>query len=163
MLDKSNRKKAVIRMRNNMIWLRVASLGCVVLVVSGCSETPDGRIPVYPTTGQITVNGQPAAGVRVVMYGATDDLKGQGTVAPYAETDESGKFSLTSYDRNDGAPAGKFTVTAFWPGEIPPDADQEMYEPKDQLKEKYIDPKKSGLEVTVPEGGGELPTIDLKV
>ena len=57
--------------------------------------------------------------------------------------------------------AGRFSVTVFWPEPIPAGADQEMYRRKDRLNGRYMDPKKSGLTVEVPQGGGELPTFEL--
>jgi hypothetical protein len=117
---------------------------------------------VYPASGQVTVNGQPAAGAQVAFYGATPELTGPGTPAPAATTDENGEYRLRSYDPEDGAPAGEFKVTVVWPEPIPPNVDQEMYRPKDRLKGRYSHPDKSGLKMTVPEGGGELPPIELK-
>jgi hypothetical protein len=130
--------------------------------IAGCSKTEEGRIPVYPVSGKVTVNGQSAAGARVVFYGATPDLTGPGTPAPAGTTDENGEFRLRSYDPEDGAPAGEFKVTVDWPEPIPPNVDQEMYRPKDRLQGRYSNPDKSGLRITVPEGGGELPPIELK-
>jgi hypothetical protein len=100
-------------------------------------------------------------GAEVVLYGATPELIGPGTIPPEGVTDESGAFSLRSYEPDDGAPAGKFNVTIFWPEPIPEGADQEMFQPKDRLKEKYLDPETSGLTADVPVGGGELPTFAL--
>ena len=140
-----------------------AILAVSTAVAIGCEQTPDGQLKVYRTSGKVLVNGQPAEGIKVVLYGATPDLQGPGTVAPYGQTDADGEFALTSYELNDGAPAGKFNVTAFWPEPIPAGADEEMYEPKDQLKDQYLDANKSGLKVSVPKGGGELPTFELKM
>jgi hypothetical protein len=132
------------------------------MCVGGCSETDDGRLQVYPVSGKVTVNGQPVEGAEVVFYGATPDLTGPGTPAPVGTTDANGEFRLRSYDPEDGAPAGKFNVTVIWREPIPPNADREMYQPKDRLQGRYSDPKKSGLTATVEEGGGELPPFELK-
>jgi hypothetical protein len=116
---------------------------------------------VYPVTGKVTVGGQPAEGAEVVFYGATPDLQGPGTVAPAGTTDKDGVFQLRSYEPNDGAPAGKFNVTVFWPEPIPEGVDEEMYQPKDRLKQRYLNPEKSGLTAEVPVGGAELPPFEL--
>jgi hypothetical protein len=133
-----------------------------LLIATGCSKVEDGRMEVFPVSGKVTVNGQPAAGAHVVFYGATPDLTGPGTPAPDGTTDENGEYRLRSYDPEDGAPAGEFKVTVEWPEPIPPNVDQEMYRPKDRLKGRYSNPDKSGLKRTVPEGGGELPPIELQ-
>ncbi|WP_425400117.1 hypothetical protein [Aeoliella sp.] len=132
-----------------------------LLTTCGCESQPEGRMKVYRTTGSVTVDGQPAEGVKIVLYGATPDLTGPGTVAPYAETDAEGEFSLTSYESGDGAPAGKFKVTAIWPEPAPPDADAEFFEPKDLLKDKYLTPDSTPLEATVEEGSTTLPPFEL--
>jgi hypothetical protein len=133
---------------------------CAALAV-GCGKQNDGRAPLYPASGQVTVGGQPAAGAEVVFYGATSDLQGPGTIAPVGTTDENGRYQLSSYGVDDGAPAGKFNVTVHWPEPIPPGADEEMYQPKDRLKQKYLDPKSAGITMEIPVGGGELPPIAL--
>ncbi len=139
----------------------VCAYTLAALVVAGCSKSDDGRLEVYPVTGKVTVGGRPAEGAEVVLYGATPELKGPGTIPPEGTTDENGAFSLTSYEPNDGAPAGKFHVTIFWPEPIPEGADQEMFQPKDRLKQKYLNPDASGLTAEVPVGGGELPPFEL--
>lgn len=116
---------------------------------------------VYPTSGVVKVGGQPVEGAKVILFGATPEVTGPGTVPPQGETDENGAFQLTSYEPNDGAPAGTFKVTIFWP-EPTPDNAGEMFRPKDRLKGKYSDPESSGLTAEVPEGGGELPSFELK-
>jgi hypothetical protein len=93
--------------------------------------------------------------------GATPDLKGPGTIPPVGTTDANGEFALTSYEPDDGAPAGKFQVTVFWPEPIPEGADEEMFQPKDRLKEKYLDPETSQLSAEIPVGGAELAPFEL--
>jgi len=132
------------------------------LGLAGCGPAPiEGRLAVFPTRGAVTVAGQPAAGARVVLYGATAELQGPGTVAPAGVADAEGRFELGSYELSDGAPAGKFLVSVCWPEAIPPGVDAEMFQPKDRLQRKYLDPQKSGLTVEIPPGGGELPPLQL--
>jgi hypothetical protein len=123
------------------------AVGLVLLVV-GCAKD-DGRIDVYPVTGKVLVNGAPAEGAQVVFYPVAEELRKPGMPIPEAVTDANGQFILRSYDPNDGAPA---------------DADPAAgtYNPKDRLGGRYLDPKKSGLSVTIEEGGAELPPFELK-
>ena len=116
---------------------------------------------VFPTSGIVRVGGQPVSGATVVLFGATPEVSGPGTVPPQGVTDESGAFRLTSYELDDGAPAGAFKVTVFWP-EPTPDNAGEMFQPKDRLKGKYSNPETSGLTAEISEGGGELPPFELK-
>ena len=126
----------------------------------GCAEV-DNRVPVYPVSGKILVNGVGAEGAKVVFYGASKDLTGKGTVLPSAVTDSEGNFKLRSYDPEDGAPAGKYAVSIIWPEPIPEGADVEMFEPPDRLKLRYVDPKQSGLTAEVVEGGIDLAPFEL--
>ncbi|QDU54492.1 hypothetical protein [Aeoliella mucimassa] len=133
----------------------------LVLAV-GCDSTPDGQLKVYPTSGKVLVNDQPAEGVKIVLYGNSADLQGTGTPAPYGVTNPQGEFVLTSYEYEDGSPAGEFKVTAIWPAPIPEGEDEEMYQPEDKLQEKYVSSETTPLTITVPKGGGELETIHLE-
>lgn len=153
-------KNPLSAMQRSSSMARVIVLGSL-LVVAGCSQSDDGRMQVYPVTGKVTVGGQPAEGAEVVFYGATPDLKGPGTIPPVGTTDANGEFSLTSYEPDDGAPAGKFQVTVFWPEPIPEGADEEMFQPKDRLKEKYLDPETSQLSAEIPVGGAVLAPFEL--
>jgi hypothetical protein len=138
-------------------------LAMAIAFFGGCSEgVVDGRVKVYPVSGAVKVGGQPAAGARVVFYGATPELTGPGAVAPVALADENGVFSLQSYEPQDGAPAGTFNVTVSWPEEVPEGVDPEVNRPKDRLKNRYLNPETSGLTAEVPEGGVELPPFELK-
>jgi hypothetical protein len=127
----------------------------------GCGGADDGRIAVYPVRGKVMVNGAPAEGAKVVLYGATPELSGRGSVLPSGVTDANGEFRLRSYEPGDGTPAGEYQVSILWLEPIPEDADQEMYEPKDRLELKFADPAQSGLVAEVPEGGCELPIFNL--
>ncbi|MBN1851130.1 MAG: hypothetical protein JW829_00340 [Pirellulales bacterium] len=129
--------------------------------IAGCSQTDGDRMKVYPVHGTVTVDGRPAEGVEIVFFGATEDLKGKGTVAPYGTTDENGVYHLRSYDPGDGAPAGKFKVSIIWPEPTPPGAAEETMQRIDRFKSRYANPEKSGLTAEVPEGGGEIPPFKL--
>ncbi|QDU90310.1 hypothetical protein Pla175_37130 [Pirellulimonas nuda] len=147
--------------------MNASRLLAAALLASACSQgcskpTPDGRLPVFPTSGKVTRAGAPVAGARVTLYGATETLQGPSAPIPTATTDADGAFELRSYDPNDGAPAGDFLVAITLP-EQPPEGDlPEEYVAKDLLRGKYDNPDRSGLKAAVPEGGGELPTFDLK-
>jgi hypothetical protein len=142
-------------------WAISLPMTLAIVTIIGCSQRDDGRMQVYPVSGKVTVGGQPATGAKVVLYGATPELKGAGTIPPEGTTDENGAFALRSYEPEDGAPAGKFIVTILWPEPIPEGVDEEMFQPKDRLKDRYSNPETSGLTAEIPVGGGELPPFKL--
>lgn len=140
---------------SRFVWL------AVLLTCAGC-ESDDGRVKVYPVDGVVQVRGEPLEGAELVFYPVAESLKGPGMPIPAGTTDENGKYQLRSFDPEDGAPAGEFKVTIFWPEPIPSNVDQEMYQPKDRLKGRYSDPNTSPLTATVEEGGGTLPAFELE-
>ena len=145
-----------------MIARRTTPLGFALLVcLVGCSGTDENRLTVYDAQGTVLIDGEPVAGAKVTFYGATDDLRGPGTIIPCGVTDASGVYRLSSYETEDGAPAGEFNVTVSWPAAIPAGVDEEMYKPQDRLGNRYSNPAKSGITLTVPPGGGELPPLEL--
>lgn len=87
-------------MRYPMLLLSVA-----LLVLAGCG---DGRVKVYPVSGQVLYNGQPLKGVDLAFH--PNDPKNDTGYPPHAKTDADGKFTLTTYLKDDGAPAGEFKV-----------------------------------------------------
>ena len=141
------------------LFLTIIAVG--LAFVPGCGKD-DGHIKVYPVQGKVLVAGAPAEGARVVFYPASDDLKKPGMPVPEGTTDAQGAFKLRSYKPGDGAPVGEFKVTVHWPEPIPPNVDEEMVEPKDRLGKRYVDPQKSGLTAKVEQGGGEIPSFELK-
>jgi len=72
------------------------------------AETKAGTATV---SGRVTLKGEPARGVMVVLQGQTPDRSN----SPRAKTDESGRFHLT------GVAAGRYSVFAIAPGYISPD------------------------------------------
>jgi hypothetical protein len=85
---------------------RTLCLLLFVLLIQGCAggdETGD-RSKVYPVTGKITLSGAPVVGAAV-----TFSPKGQQPVA-LGRTNDSGIYSLTTYDAADGASEGDYTV-----------------------------------------------------
>jgi hypothetical protein len=124
------------------------------LCLASCSN-PHGDHRPYPTTGQILVNGKPAEGARVVFHHLGD--WGDKSIVPQAVTKEDGRFTLTTYQMGDGAPAGDYRVVVEWPAyrrgrNLGPD----------QLLGKFAKPESSGLTAHVEKGNNELPVFDLK-
>jgi hypothetical protein len=127
---------------------------CVCLCLVSCSNKY-GEHPPYPTTGQLKVNGKPAAGARVVFHHVAD--WGEKSIVPQGFTDEHGRFELSTYGVHDGAPAGEYRVAVEWPAyrrgkNVGPDL----------LGGKFKNPKTSGLTARVGDGPTELEPIDLK-
>jgi hypothetical protein len=141
----------------------ILTVGCVCgplfAAAIGCGAD-DGRVQVYPVTGKVVVDGQPAEGADVVFYPTTPEVDGIKLPGPAGSTDANGVFRLRSYDPEDGAPAGEFKVTVVWPAPPPPNATG-VFQVKDRLGGRYANPQTSTLTARVEPGGGELPPFEL--
>lgn len=129
------------------------AVACLAVVAGGCG---DGRwqAPTYPATGRLVVNGKPAAGALVHLHpeGAPVDARSS---RPWAKVQSDGTFTLTTYELDDGAPAGSYQVTLVWP--------EDTSRPSlfDRLDRKFDEPEESKWTVTVTEGDNTLPPIEI--
>ena len=87
-------------------WFCIFLLGALL---SGCSGGADGgkRVTVYRVKGVVKLNGGPIAGATV----AFGPKEGQPTAM--GRTNDSGEYTLTTYDSGDGAAKGIYTVTVI--------------------------------------------------
>ena len=116
----------------------------LVVATSGCSKVAP-RVETYPAEGKVNFLGKPPVGATLVLHpfgeGAANLPRPQATVA------KDGTFQLTTYENQDGAPAGKYKVAIYW--YKPTTKDGQVDLGKNLLPDKYADPAKSGLEVEV--------------
>ena len=134
-------------------------LGLLVLAL-GCVAEDSDRLEVYPVTGEVFVKGQPAEGASVIFYSQSPAPEGKKMPVPAGVTDANGEFQLTSYETEDGAPAGDYRVAIIWNEPPPPDFSG-VFEPKDRLGGRYASPDTSKLTATVEEGPTEVPPFQL--
>jgi hypothetical protein len=132
------------------------------LLTAGCGK--DDFQKVYPVTGKVLVDGQPAADCMVFLHRTFDDPHPR-KVVPFAVTGPDGGFAVTSYLTGDGAPEGEYVVGIEWrtrSGIL-----LNNYEGPDLLGGAYADKAankaKPGFVVTVGRGPVELPPFDLKL
>jgi hypothetical protein len=142
---------------------------CVALVVGGCSD--GGRPETAPVSGTVTYNGEAVAGANVVFI-----PKEGGSRNASGTTDSQGKYQLTTFEENDGAVPGAYSVTireggtdedlsamssedpsagygaamdAAASGGAPPAGEAAE---EGGIPAKYADPNQSGLDRTVESG-----------
>ena len=142
-----------------LLTLSVAA-GCILFAVIGCSADND-EVDVYPVTGKVLVGGQPAEGAIVTFYSATEELRERKVPPPTGTVDVNGAFHLSSYEPDDGAPAGEFKVTVVWFEPPPPNA-VGVFSQQDRLRGRYTNPQTSTLTAHVEQGGGALPPFQLQ-
>ncbi len=129
-------------------------------VLVGCG--PD-RPETMPVTGTVTLDGKPVAGAAVML------MPEAGGRPATAETDESGAFSVMTFEPGDGALLGKHAVTVTkkkvtgmltdkdgLSGGVAPGGIQVEW----LVPQKYSVPKTSGLTVEVKDG---MPPLVLEL
>ncbi|MBW3595795.1 MAG: hypothetical protein KY475_00810 [Planctomycetes bacterium] len=124
------------------------ALACV-----GCGGE-DWQAETYPAHGRITINGQPPVGAVVELHstGEQPDVRNS---RPWAIVQEDGAYTLSTYEKGDGAPAGDYAVVLRWP----PDVTQPSL--ADRLGGAYAVPERSQWNVMIGEGENELPPIEI--
>ncbi len=128
----------------------------LLILLAGCHDAPR---TTYLVTGKLTVRGQPAAEADLRFYDTSGEPPGM--ARPYARTDGNGRFTVSTYGMNDGAPAGEYRVSVSWKGPlhgVSPDQGDALPE---LLPARYGDPATSGIQVRVVPGNNALETIDL--
>jgi hypothetical protein len=127
----------------------------VAVLAAGCGASSEGP-PTYPVSGKLLVDGQPAEGAQVILHPADGRDFDQRGSRPTGRVTDDGTFHVTTYELNDGAPAGRYVVTVYWA------QDPDSLEPSpDRLKQRFLDPQKSDLHVEVTGSATEIPPIEL--
>jgi hypothetical protein len=132
----------------------VSSLGLLVIafLVSGCDGNSNA-LPVFPVSGQVSYEGKPAAGAKVFLYPVEP---AQNSVIPHGIVEDDGTFRISSYGRDDGAPAGRYNATVVWTKPASGDEDGPTLIPL-----RYGDPKTANLPVEIKGQPNELSPFNL--
>lgn len=141
-----------------MLLLLAAALG-------GCGQSPRETATVFPVEGRFTVNGKPASGALVSFVPQTSPSDGRRAIPSQARADDNGAFKLTTFHTADGAPAGDYKVTLYWPAPNPaaaPDSDDDdaVLGP-DQLRGRFDSVDQSNLRAHVPAKPTIFAAVDL--
>lgn len=136
--------------------LFIAAVAVVALGATSCGSA-DGRKPTYPVTGKVVwLGGKPAEHASVVLHPVGDP--DPNVVKPRGKVGPDGTVKLTTYETDDGAPAGEYRVTVeLWLANPKSDAP-----PTNRLSPKYGSPDTSGLTARVEPTATTLKPIELK-
>jgi len=130
-------------------------LALLAFGLASCSQR-DGRQATYAATGKVMLpDGKPAEHALVVFHRV--GKSGDAVPKPRGKVAADGTYKLTTYDTDDGAPAGEYQVTVelFLAGK----GDEP---PTNRLNAKYAKPATSMLTATVGSGPTEIKPIELK-
>ncbi len=136
----------------------VGALPLTLAVLAGCKEefANGPRVPTFPVTGQVLVDGKPAAALSVRCEPTFE--KAPEVPSSAAFTTDDGKFAISTFESGDGAPAGKYKVVFFW-GQFNLMSGQ--YGGPDKLRDRYRKPENSQWEITVGSEPIDLGKIEL--
>lgn len=134
-------------------------LAAALPLVASCGSHTDRR-EVFPTSGELFVQGAPAAGARIA-FRPVEEGEDWPNGFPYAIVEDDGKFAVSTYGNKDGCPPGKYTLVVTWPQPPGPDDDEEA-DPVDRLQGRYASPDTSQLRVSVEARPTQLERIDLQ-
>ena len=127
---------------------QAALIAAWCLLLSSCNKEEAFRKETFPVTGEVYVDGQPAAQLAVECHDVAGIDKEHPTVSQ-AYTDESGKFQIATYEAADGVPAGEYVLTFMW-GQY--NAISASYGGPDKLNDRYTDAETSEERFKVVEG-----------
>lgn len=124
----------------------------------GCGSG-DGitRLPVHPVEGAITRDGKPLANAFVALHPKTSDAR---AITARGQTDSNGKFQVTTYDSNDGAPEGEYAVTVQYYELLQNGTSSEPG--PNVLNPKISSPHQTDIVVKVASGANQLPAIEVE-
>jgi hypothetical protein len=139
--------------RSNPCTVGIA-IALAALAVSGCGRG-ERRVPVFKTSGSVVrADGSVVPNALVVLHatGAPSTVP-----KPRGTTDEQGRFQLTTYEVDDGAPEGQFTITVEqWIRDDP------NLPPSNHLVATLAKPESSGLQATISQGANEIPPLTVQ-
>lgn len=128
--------------------------------LASCQKKDPNRKETFPLTGQVYVDGEVPDSPITVKCHPVGGMDKQNPTVSSAFTEEDGKFSISTYEKSDGIPAGDYILTFYWGKR---NLVSMGYGGPDKLKGRYKDPKTSKIRVTVKAGEPtDLGRIDLK-
>lgn len=122
----------------------MTGLGCS----GGASNIEVEKLPTHPVSGTVMISGKPLPDADVRFVAVSD-----GKVAPRGKTDSNGKYTLSSFAVDDGAPVGKYKVLVTI--SVVKEGDEYEAEPdfsKSPVNMKFGSPKTTPLEAEVKDG-----------
>jgi hypothetical protein len=127
------------------------------LAVSGCGSANPWET-VYPATGKVTFKGKPVVDAEIALF--PEDGSAPETVRPRAKTAGDGAFAVWTYERGDGAPAGRYKATIVHHEVVV--SNGAMGVKPNSLPRKYASPTTTDLFVEIAQGETDIPTIELR-
>jgi hypothetical protein len=130
---------------------------CMVLVILvGCSQEKL-PIPTQQISGRVLYDNKAAEGVAVYLGPIQAPTIPDIPANPHGVTDKNGRFSISTYGENDGAPKGKYQLMMMWVDE------SSKLESKPERFFGWYDSVNSKIMVDITDGENVIPDIKVPV
>ena len=130
---------------------------CMVLVILvGCSQEKL-PIPTQQISGRVLYDNKAAEGVAVYLGPIEAPTVPDIPANPHGVTDKDGRFSISTYGENDGAPKGKYQLMMMWVDE------SSKLESKPERFFGWYDSVNSKIMVDITDGENAIPDIKVPV
>ncbi len=160
MVCNTRSESAVVKPWPERLWPHLLISLPLLVSLAGCGSSQSGdRVPVFPASGKLTYDGRPLTGAFVVLH-PKGAVSGPAAPRPHAQAAADGSFTLTSYESNDGAPAGDYTLTVELRSLVKHGGD--VTAGPNTLPAKYSRSDTSPVAIQIAEGTNTLPDIQLR-
>ena len=128
----------------------------VLLILVGCSQEKL-PIPTQQISGRVLYDNKAAEGVAIYLGPIAAPTIPDIPANPHGITDKDGRFSISTYGENDGAPKGKYQLMMMW-------VDQNSkLESKPERFFGWYDSVNSKIMVQITDGENAIPDIKVPV
>jgi hypothetical protein len=136
-----------------------AAFVVAVFVAAGCTgcSKSQSHVPVHPVSGVVKFQRQSPEGAFISLVPKTAI---EGAPAPRASVSKDGSFTVGTFNGDDGAPEGDYTVTIQW--YKPMRQGKDLVGGPNVLPAKYASAQTSDLAIHVAAGENHLQPIQLR-
>ena len=91
---------------------KIVALMACLSVLAGCGS---GKPRTFAVTLPVTVNGQSPVGANVTLHPQSAEWASQYPHRPFGKVAADGTVRFSTFEKNDGVPAGEYIVSLNWP------------------------------------------------
>ena len=136
-------------------WL--AALAFLAVITVGCGPS-DKLFPVHAVSGKVSFQGKAPEGAQVFLKPVNAPTDANYT--PIGVVGSDGAFQVSTYGKNDGAPAGEYVAFVQWFRVVTNDG--ATGRGPNVIPKEFASPTTSPVKVTVKEGSNVIPDIVIK-
>ena len=135
---------------------RTIGLLVFLILLPGCAKE-NVVIPTQQISGRVLYDNKAAEGVAIYLGPIAAPTIPDIPANPHGITDKDGRFSISTYGENDGAPKGKYQLMMMWVDQNP------KLESKPERFFGWYDSVNSKIMVQITDGENAIPDIKVPV